>query len=106
MKSHLYVFRSVFGKAALATAALGGFLLFAGAPSAQANSLEDCNRRAVYTQYRYNEAVERYGPYSSSARHWAHERHEAVERCERIRQEWREHHRDRDDRYYRDWDRR
>jgi hypothetical protein len=103
MKINLHVFRSLFGKSVLASAALGGFLLFAGAPGAKANGWDDCNRRVSYTQYRYHEAAERYGPYSSAARHWAHERHEAYERCDRYR---RDHYRDRDDRYYRDWDRR
>jgi hypothetical protein len=98
MRINLHVFRSVFGKAVLASAVLGGFLLFAGAPGAQANAWDDCNRRVSYTQYRYHEAAERYGPYSSAARHWAHERHEAYERCDRYR--------DRDYRCHRDWDRR
>jgi hypothetical protein len=95
MKIHLHVFRSLFAKAGLASAALGGFLLFAGAPAAKANGWDDCNRRISYTQYRYNAAIERYGPSSSAARHWAHERHEAYVRCDRLR-----------DRYDRDWDRR
>ena len=103
MNINLHVFRSLFGKAVLASAALGGFLLFAGAPGAKANGWDDCNRRVSYTQYRYHEAAERYGPYSSAARHWAHERHEAYERCDRYR---RDHYRDRDDRYRGDWDRR
>jgi hypothetical protein len=92
MKINLHVFRSLFGKAVLASAALGGFLLFAGAPGAKANGWDDCNRRVSYTQVRYREAAERYGPYSSAARHWAHERHEAYERCDRYR---RDHYRDR-----------
>jgi hypothetical protein len=94
MNINLHVFRSVFSKALLASAALGGFLLFAGVPGAKANGWDDCNRRVSYTQYRYNAAAERYGPYSSAARHWAHERNEAYERCNRFR---RDHH-------YRDWD--
>ena len=49
-----------------------------------------------YTEYRYHEAVERFGPYSGEARHWAHERHEAYERQEHLRQEYREHDRDYD----------
>ncbi len=95
MKIHLHVFRSLLAKAVLASAALGGLLLFAGAPAAKANGWDDCHRRISYTQYRYNEALGRYGPYSSAARHWAHERHAAYVRCDRFR-----------DRYYRDWDRR
>ena len=87
MNINLHVFRSVFGKALLASVALGGFLLFAGAPGAEANGRDDCTRRVSYTQYRYNQAAERYGPYSSAARHWAHERHEAYVKCERFRRD-------------------
>jgi heme-degrading monooxygenase HmoA len=100
------MFQSVFGKAALATAALGGFLLFAGAPGAKANDWDDCNRRISYTEWRYHEAVEHFGPYSRDAQHWYHERQEAYQRAEHLRHEYREHHRDRDDRYRGDWDRR
>jgi hypothetical protein len=106
MKLHLFSFGSIFRKTALAAAALGGFLLFAGAPGAKANDWDDCNRRAAYTDSRYREAVERFGPYSREAKHWYHERHEAYERVEHYRHEWREHHRDGYDRYHRDWDRR
>jgi hypothetical protein len=91
-------FASFFGKTALATAALG-FFLAAGAPAAKANDWDDCNRRINYTEWRYHEAVERLGLYSRDARHWDHERHEAYERREHLRHEYREHHRDRDDRY-------
>ena len=103
MKIHLHLFRSVFGKAALASVVLGGFLLFAGAPDAKASGWDDCNRRVSYTQYRYNQAIERFGPYSSAARHWAQQRREAYARCERFR---REHRPKQDERYDRDWDRR
>lgn len=96
---------SILGKTALATAALG-FFLAAGAPAANANDWDDCNRRVAFTEWRYHEAVERFGPNSRDARHWEHERHEAYERQAHIRHEYREHHRDRDDRYYRDYDRR
>ncbi len=84
------MFRTVFGKAAIAAALLGGFLLLSGAPGAKANDWDDCNRRPVYA----------YGRYAAS------ERREAYERAEHYRQEWREHHRDRDDRYRGGWDRR
>jgi hypothetical protein len=89
-------FCSILSKTTLAALALGGFLLFAGAPAAKANEWEDSNRRVSYTEERYREAVERFGPYSGQARHWAHERREAYERREHYRHEWREHHRDRD----------
>ncbi len=85
MNINLHIFRFIFRKGLLASAALGGFLLSAGAPGARANGWDDCNRRVSYTEYRYNQAAERYGPYSSAARHWAHERHEAYVKCERFR---------------------
>jgi hypothetical protein len=93
---------SLLGKAALATAALG-FFLASGVPAAaaQANDWDDCNRRVSYTEWRYHEALEHFGPYSGEARHWAHERHEAYERREHLRHEYREHHRS-----YNDYDRR
>ncbi|MGA2300696.1 MAG: hypothetical protein ABSG77_08375 [Candidatus Acidiferrum sp.] len=90
MKLQALFSKSFFRKAALASAVLGGFLLFAGAPGAQANAWDDRNRRAAYTELRYRQAVAHYGPYSGPARHWAHERYEATERsCERLRHEWR-----------------
>lgn len=102
------LFRTLFGKLALATATLGGFLLLAGAPAANATDWDDCNRRVAYSEWRYHEAVEHFGPYSREARHWYHERHEAYERAAHLRHEWREHHRDRDgySRNNSDWDRR
>jgi hypothetical protein len=99
MKFPSHMVHSIFGKAALATALLSGFLLFAGAPGVKANDWDDCNRRVAYNEMRYNQAVRSFGPNSGQARHWAHERHEAYERLEHLRHEYREHHRDRDDRY-------
>ena len=97
MQLHKHLVKSVFGKAALATAALGGFMLFAGAPSAKANGWDDSNRRAAYTDVRLQESIERFGYYSSQANHWRHERNEAYKRIERFRRdERREHGRDRD----------
>jgi hypothetical protein len=78
--------RSLLPKAALAAAALGGLLVFAGAPAANANPSDDCHRRLAYANLRYDRAVERYGPNSPAARHWAFLRHEAYERCHR---DWR-----------------
>ncbi|HET7107043.1 MAG TPA: hypothetical protein VFI38_09550 [Candidatus Acidoferrum sp.] len=98
MKLHSFKLTSLFGKTVLATAALG-FFLAAGAPAAKANDWDDCNRRVSYTEWRYREAVERFGPYSRDARHWAHERREAYERREHLRRDYRERHRHRYDRY-------
>lgn len=89
MKLQALFSKSLFRKAALASAVLGGFLLLGGAPGAKANAWDDCNRRAAYTEMRYRQALERYGPYSRQARHWAHEGSEATERCERLRHDWR-----------------
>jgi hypothetical protein len=90
----LDLFRFFSGKAV--TAIFGGFLLFGGVAPAQANARDDCSRRVAYTDWRYHEALEHFGPFSSAARHWAHERHEALERCARSEREWRERHGDRD----------
>jgi hypothetical protein len=79
----------------LASLVFGAFLLLSGAPAAKANGWEDCHRRISYTEMRYYQAIERFGPYSSAARHWAEERAEAFARLERYR---RTHFRDgRDD---------
>ena len=99
MQLHKRFLKSVFGKAALAAAALSGFLLFACAPSAKANDWDDCNRRAAYADWRLHVSVEHFGYYSPQASYWRHERHEAYERLERYRRqkwrerEWREHER-------------
>jgi hypothetical protein len=84
----LLSFSFLFGKSVLATVALGLFLA-AGAPAAKANGWDDCNRRVSYSDLRYHQAVERFGPYSRDARYWAHERHVAYERCERYRHDYR-----------------
>ena len=116
LREHLQ--QSLFGKAALATAALGGFLLFAGAPQAQAADHRDsCERRIAKTERKLYDAIEDDGYYSKQANHWRHERQEARERCYgrdyRYRYYDRDNRRyDRDDyhdrdnrRYDRDWDR-
>jgi hypothetical protein len=104
MQLHKHLLKSVFGKAVLATAALSGFLLLAGAPSAKANDFDDCNRRTAYSDWRLHESVEHSGYYSPQANYWRHERHEAYERLDTYRRrESREHRRyDRDRRSNRD----
>ena len=89
------------GKVALATAALGGFFLLAGAPSAKADS---CQRRIAHAEHELGEAIEDHGYYSRQAQHWRHERNEAYEACGRDRDDYRyqtRYYRDRDG-YYRD----
>jgi hypothetical protein len=89
MKLQALSFRSILGKAALASLALGGFLFFGGAPAAKANPWDDCNRRVAYTNMRYHEAINRFGPYSPAARHWAYERHVAYVDRDHCRRYWR-----------------
>ena len=89
--------KGVFGKTALATAALGGLLFFAGPPGAQAAGRDDCQRRVAKTEHELGEAIEDHGYYSRQANHWRHERREAYERCYGSNGYWRD-----DNGYYRD----
>jgi hypothetical protein len=91
--------RGIFGKAALATAALSGLLFFTGAPAAQAADRDDCRRRIARAEHRLDEAIEHHGYYSRQADHQRHELREAYERCDG-NYRYRYH-----DRYDRDWDR-
>jgi hypothetical protein len=93
--------KSLFSKAALATAALGGIFLFAGVPGAKA---DNCQRRIAHAEHELGEAIEDHGYYSRQADHWRHERHEAYEACGHDRDDYRYqryYYRDRDG-YYRD----
>lgn len=104
MRLHTHLRKSLFGKAALAAAALGGFLFFAAAPNAQAANRDDCQRRIAKTERKLNDAIEDHGYYSKQAEHWRHERREAYERCNGRDYRYRNYDRD-DHRYNRDWDR-
>lgn len=90
----------------LATAVLGGVLLFGGASNAKAD--DDCyrvERNVQYTGWRAHEASEEFGYFSREARHWRHENHEARERLGHCRHRHRDYYNrnyDRDD-YYRRW---
>lgn len=70
------ILKSMFGKAVIATAVLGGALCFAGAPNAQANE------RAVvrYDNFRRHEVVVRRGFYAPRVNYWRVERREAFAR--------------------------
>jgi Ni,Fe-hydrogenase I small subunit len=85
MGLHKHVFKSVFGKPALVTAALGGLICFAGASSAQAQDRDDYRRPVVRYENRREEAFEhrRYFDYGPRDRY---ERREAFEHG------WRNHH--------------
>jgi hypothetical protein len=85
--------QSWFGKAALASAALGGFLLMGGAPQASAKDFTRTEHRRVehrvgYDQMRYHRAVRRYGRFSPQARHWARVRRMDAARREHMRREF------------------
>jgi hypothetical protein len=73
--------KSLFGKAALATAALGGLLFLAGPPAANAADRDDCQRRIAKTERKLSDAIEDHGFHSRQAEHWRHERREAINRC-------------------------
>jgi hypothetical protein len=74
-------FSPMFGKVAFATAALSGFLFFAGPPGAKAAGRDDCQRRIAKTEHELGEAIEDHGYNSRQANHWREERREAYERC-------------------------
>jgi len=59
MQRHKHLLKSVLGKAALATALLGGIFFFGGAPSAQAADRDGYYRGARYEDWRRHEAFER-----------------------------------------------
>jgi hypothetical protein len=96
----------IFGKAALASAALSGLLFLAGAPAAQAADRDDCGRRIARAEHRVDEAIEHHGYYSRQADHQRHELREAYQRCDGYRgNRFRNYDRDDHRRYDRDWDR-
>lgn len=99
--------KSLFGKAALATAALSGLFLFAGAPGAQAADRDDGQRRFVASDHRFSDGDLGYyadrGYATRQADNWREDRREAFGRNYRdYRNDWR-HDRD-DHRYNRDRD--
>jgi hypothetical protein len=80
MPSHTHLLKSVFGKVALAAAALSAFLFFAGAPAAQAHDRDDYGR-GRYEDSRRHEAFEHRGYVSRpDMRYFRAERPEAFER--------------------------
>jgi hypothetical protein len=95
--------KSLFGKAALASAALSGLLFFAGAPGAQAADRDDDHRRSVITD-RHSDGDRGY--YTRQADNWREERHETYEhRYPDYRDRDYRNNRDRDHNRDRDWNR-
>lgn len=78
---------SLFGKTALAAAALAGFLMFTGAPLLRAEN-DDCQRRVARADHRLHEAIEHHGYRSEQAERRRHELREARERCWNARHRW------------------
>jgi hypothetical protein len=91
---------SLFGKTALAAAALAGFLMFTGVPRLRA---EDCQRRIARADHRLHEAIEHHGRQSRQAERRRHELHEAREYCWSAGHRWWDEH---ERRWHtdRDWD--
>jgi hypothetical protein len=94
--------KSLFGKAALASAALSGILFLAGVPGTQAADRDDGDRRSVITERHYFDGDRGY--YNRQAENWRDDRREAVEH--RYRDDHENWDPDRDhNRYHRDRDR-
>jgi hypothetical protein len=75
------VWKSMFGKAVLATVVLGGALCFAGASNAQADERDHGRDRDRVVRYvRVHEDVIRRGFYRAPVDSWRHERREAFVR--------------------------
>jgi len=91
-----------FGRFALATWLIAGFLIFGGTPP-QVRADDDCQERIARADHRLHEAIEHHGYQSKQAEHARHELHEARERCWNANQRWwdEDQHRWRMDR---DWD--
>ena len=93
---------SLWGRTALATAALTATLIFTAAPGLRADD-GACQRRIAKADHRLHEAAEHHGWGSKQAEHARHQLHEAREYC------WAHAHRwwDEDGRRWhtdRDWD--
>ncbi len=77
MRLHMHSLKSLIGKITLTAVAMGGLLVFAGAPAAQAQEL---GRRPVvrYDTFREREAIAHHGYFSPRAEYWRHERRAAL----------------------------
>jgi hypothetical protein len=75
-----------FGKWALATVAMAGFVVMAGVPKLHAD--DDCQRRIAHADHRVHESIEHYGYQSREAAEARHELREERERCYRTNNRW------------------
>jgi hypothetical protein len=69
-----------YGKLAITLVALGGFLLFTGAPRVKAGEAE-CQHRTERADHELHEAIKHHGWDSKQAEHARHELSEAREYC-------------------------
>ena len=73
MQLHMHSLKSLIGKVVLSAVALGGLVVFADAPAAQAQEFRE--RPVVrYDNFREREAIARHGHFSPRAEYWRHER--------------------------------
>lgn len=77
------------GKSILLAAALGGVLLFAGAPAARPQYREDqCEQRIRKAEANLHQEIARHGERSPQAERRRHELEQVRERCRRDRDFW------------------
>ena len=75
MQLHRHSLKSLVGKIVLSGVALGGLVVFVGAPAAQAQEFRE--RPVVrFDNFREREAIVRHGYFSPRAEYWRHERFE------------------------------
>jgi hypothetical protein len=79
--------KSLWGRTALAAAALTGALIFTGAPRLRADEGE-CQRRIARADYRLHEAAEHHGWGSKQAEHARHDLRKAREYCWKHGRRW------------------
>jgi hypothetical protein len=77
----------LFGRTALAAAALGSFLFFSSVPQLRADN-DDCQRRIARADHKLHEAIAHHGYQSKQAERGRHELHEARERCWNASHRW------------------
>ncbi len=99
MQRHTHLRKSLLGKAALATAALGGLLFFAAVPKVQAADRDDGDRRGARIEYRH-EVFENHGYYNRESSELSPRIYERHDRFRSDNDRYRE-----DGRYRRSFDR-
>jgi hypothetical protein len=101
MQLHTHLRKSLLGKAALPTAALGGLLFFAGVPKAQAADRDDGDRRNTRSEYQMQD----HDYYGGRERQWGNEAYERQDRFRSRDDRYRDDRNRDNDRYQRRYDR-